>query len=31
MKRTVTVPGALPYVRNVHQLRAKATEAGVEI
>jgi len=31
MKRTVTVPGALPYVRNVHELRAKANEAGLEI
>jgi Tfp pilus assembly ATPase PilU len=31
MKRTVSVPGALPYVRNVHELRAKANEAGLEI
>lgn len=31
MNRTVSVPVALPYVRNVHELRAKANEAGIEI
>ncbi|HEY5890282.1 MAG TPA: PilT/PilU family type 4a pilus ATPase [Acidimicrobiia bacterium] len=31
VKRRVEVPVALPYVRNVHELRARAMEAGLEI
>ncbi|MEX1037821.1 MAG: PilT/PilU family type 4a pilus ATPase [Acidimicrobiia bacterium] len=31
MNRTVSIPVALPNVRNVHELRAKANEAGIEI
>lgn len=30
-QRRVTVPTALPYVRNTHEFRAKAQEAGVEV
>jgi twitching motility protein PilT len=31
VSRRVEVPAALPYVRNVHELRARAMEAGLEI
>lgn len=31
VKRMVEVPVAVPYVRNVHELRARAMEAGLEI
>jgi twitching motility protein PilT len=31
VERRVEVPVALPYVRNVHELRARAMEAGIEI
>lgn len=31
VNRRVEVPVALPYVRNVHELRARAMEAGLEI
>lgn len=30
-QRRITVPTALPYVRNSHEFRAKALEAGVEV
>lgn len=30
-QRRVTVPTALPYVRNTHEFRAKAQEAGVDV